>query len=105
MTLTELVAKAGTPDLCDSLKALEQEAGFGRECRRSLVKETVALGLLLDFGAEEATLEKAFSALSGEELTALKKAMEQKTAALFPPAPQLPVGKNVKAAMDAAFII
>lgn len=105
MTLTELVNKNGSPDLRDSLKALEKDALFGRSCRESLVNETVALGLLLDFGAEEEILRKAFSALSGEELTRLKAAMAKKSAELFPPGAILPNATDHPAAMEAAFMI
>lgn len=105
MTLTELVNKNGSPDLRDSLKALEKDALFGRSCRESLVNETVALGLLLDFGAEEEILRKAFSALSGEELTRLKAAMTKKSAELFPPGAILPNATDHPAAMEAAFMI
>ena len=105
MTLTELVNKNGSPDLRDSLKALEKDALFGRTCRDALVNETVALGLLLDFGAEEELLRKAFSALFGEELTRLKAAMAKKSAALFPPGAILPDTNDHPAAMEAAFMI
>lgn len=105
MTLEQFVAKSGTPELRDDLNALVQEAKFGRSCRENLMAEAVALGLLLDFGAEEGTLQKAFSALNGEELSALKTAMAQKAAALFPPATQLPVAKGKPAAFEAAYMI
>lgn len=105
MTLQELVSKSGTPDLCDSLKELEREAQFGRECRNAMLRETVSLGLLLDFGADEATLRKAFSALDSTELSALKNAMAQKAAVLFPSSPQLPAAKSAQGALDTAYII
>lgn len=105
MTLQELVSKSGTPDLCDSLNTLEREAQFGRDCRKTMLRETVSLGLLLDFGADEAILQKAFSALDSEELSALKNAMQQKAAALFPSEPQLPAAKGAHGALDAAYII
>lgn len=105
MTLRELVTKNGTPDLCDRLQSLEEEAQFGRQCRENLISETVTLGLLLDFGAQEATLRKAFSALSSEELTQLKAEMSQRTAALFPPNTQLPAAGAREAAMEAAYMI
>lgn len=105
MTLDELVAKSGTPALCDSLKALERDAQFGRKCRENMVNEAVSIGLLLDFGADEATLKKAFSALDDGELTALTRAMTQKAAALFPPDAQLPTAKGTQNALDTAYII
>lgn len=105
MTLQELVTKSGTPELCDRLKTLEEEAQFGRECREAMVAETVALGLLLDFGADEATLQKAFSALDSRRLRTLKAAMAQKAAVLFPPEAQLPRPKSLPAKLEDAYII
>ena len=105
MTLQELVSKAGTPDLSDSLNALEREAQFGRDCRNAMLREAVSLGLLLDFGADEAILHKAFSALDSSELSALKQALAQKAAVLFPSSPQLPTAKGAQGALDAAYII
>ena len=105
MTLQELVTKSGTPELCDRLKALEEEAQFGRECREAMVAETVALGLLLDVGADEATLQKAFSALDRRQLRTLKAAMAQKAAVLFPPEAQLPRPQSLPAKLEDAYII
>ena len=105
MTLQELVTKSGTPELCDRLKTLEEEAQFGRECREAMVAETVALGLLLDFGADEATLQKAFSALDSRQLRTLKAAMAQKAAVLFPPEAQLPRPQSLPNKLEDAYII
>lgn len=105
MTLSQLVESSGTPELRRHLKALQQEADFGRSCRESLLGETVALGLLLDFGASEELLKKAFGALEGQELGALRAAMAKKAAELFPPAAQLPGAKEKPAAMEAAYLI
>ena len=105
MTLQELVTKSGTPELCDRLKALEEEAQFGRECRETMVAETVSLGLLLDFGADEATLQKAFSALDSRQLRTLKAAMAQKAAVLFPPEAQLPRPQSLPNKLEDAYII
>ena len=105
MTLQELVSKSGTPDLSDSLNALEREAQFGRDCRNAMLRETVSLGLLLDFGTDEAILQKAFSALDSAELSALKNGLAQKAAALFPSVPQLPTARSAPGALDAAYII
>ncbi len=89
----------------DRLKALEEDAAFGRQCREDLIKEVVSLGLLLDFGADETVLTKSFSALSCRELSDLKTEMSKKAAALFPPKTQLPAAKGVPSAMDNAFMI
>lgn len=105
MTLKELVAQQGSPALADSLKTLESEAEFGRVCRKKLVDEAVSLGLLLDFGAEEGVMRKAFSALEATELAALKDTMARKAAALFPPQSQLPRANATPNGIDDAFII
>lgn len=105
MTLQELVSNSGTPDLRDSLNELECEAQFGRDCRKAMLREAVSLGLLLDLGADEAILRKAFSALDSAELAALNNALAQKAAASFPSSPQLPPAKGNQDALDAAYII
>lgn len=105
MTLQELVSKNGTPELRDRLKSLEQQAQFGKNCRDALVEEVVALGLLLDFGADEGLLRKSFGALDFSDLDALKKAMSKKSAALFPEKTQLGTDPQFTAAADAAFMI
>lgn len=105
MTLQELVSKSGTSDLRDALNALEREAQFGRDCRKAMLREAVSLGLLLELGADEAILHKAFSALDNAELTALKDALSQKAAALFPSSVQLPAAKGAHGSLDAAYII
>lgn len=105
MTLQDLVTKNGTPELRDRLKSLEEQAQFGKSCQDALVDEVVALGLLLDFGADEGLLRKAFGSLDFSDLNALKKAMSQKSAALFPEAAQLATDPQFAAAADAAFMI
>lgn len=105
MTLEQLVTKSGLPELCDRLRTLEQEAQFGRDCQKALVREAVSLCMLLDFGGEEADLEKAFSALEPTALTRLRDAMKKKAAELFPPTPQLPAAKSCRNSIDTAYII
>ena len=105
MTLSELVQKAGTPALTDSLRALEQEAAFGRQCREGLLEQVVTAGVALDFGADAATLRKSFGALSFEELSALKAAMDRRLDALFPGGTQLPGSTAAQTAMDADYMI
>lgn len=105
MTLNELVQKAGAPALTDSLRALEQEAAFGRQCREGLLEQVVTAGVALDFGADAATLRKSFGALSFEELSALKAAMDQRLDALFPGGTQFPGSTAAQTAMDADYMI
>lgn len=105
MSLEELVKKSGTPTLVDRLRTLEQEAAFGRQCRDSLLEQTVAAGVALDFGADADLLRKSFGALSYEELTALKSAMDKRLAVLFPAGTQLPNGASAADGLDADYLI
>lgn len=105
MTLKELVTQQGSPMLADCLKTLEGEAALGRVFREKMIDEAVSLGLLLDFGADEEVLRKAFSSLNATELSALKDAMAKKTAELFPPHSQLPRANATPNGIDDAFII
>lgn len=105
MTLQELVTKNGSSELAERLKTLQQQADFGKACHEALLEETVALGLLLDFGAQEELLRKSFGALSFAELSSLKKAMAGKTAQLFPSAAQLPSPGAPGCAVEADYII
>ena len=105
MTLKELVGKSGSPGLAESLRALEEEAAFGRECRKELLEETISLGLMLDFGPDRALLEKSFGNLSAQELQKLKQAMGKKAAMLYPSGTQLPHGEEKPAAVPAAYMI
>ena len=105
MTLTQWVEKSGNAELCGNLRRLEQEAEAGRQYRKSLLSRVVSLGVLLDFGAGEDTLQKSFGALEISELEALQKAMERKASALFPAQAQLEKEHYDPAAMDAAYMI
>ena len=105
MTLEELVSESGTPAEQARFKSLCAEAEFGRDCRKTLEQEVVSLGLLLEFGASEEILRKAAAALTGTELRAWKHAMEQKSAALFPPQTQLPAGGSGTDTLEAAYLI
>ena len=105
MTLQELIDTQGTPELHEHFKSLQCEAQFGRQCRDALISQVVSLGLLLDFGADESLLRKSFGNLSFEELAALKNAMAQKSAAIFPTTTQLPCASGAQTAIEAAFMI
>lgn len=104
MTLQEFVSKSGSAELSDHLNTLEQQARFGNACREALLGEVVTLGLLLDFGADDQLLRKSFGNLSYQELSALKSAMQEKTAVLFPTKAQLP-SAGAQGALEAAYII
>lgn len=105
MTLREFVEKSGTPEFCDRLKELESEADFGRQCRQAELTELISLGLLLDFGADEAILRKCFATLGAQELHELKESMARKAAELYPPQAQLPKANGGQNAVEAAYLI
>lgn len=93
------------PDIAEELKSLQQQAQFGKECREALVDEVVSLGVLLDFGADEALLRKSFAQLSFSELSSLRSAMASKSAQLFPSATQLPSAAPYSGSLEAEYII
>lgn len=104
-TLKELVADSSSDELCRALQALEDAAAFGYAQREAAVERIVALGLTLDFGADEAILRKSARALDDAELTRLRAAMEEKAAALLPLYVQLPQKGNQSNAVDSAYLI
>ena len=69
------------------------------------MEQTVAAGVALDFGADADVLRKSFGALSYEELTALKSAMDKRLAVLFPAGTQLPNGAAAADGLDADYLI
>ena len=106
MTLEELVQKAGAPGLTERLKALEQEAAFGRQCREALLEQVVTAGVALDFGADAATLRKAFGTLDYEELQTLRGAMDKRLEVLYPGGVQLPGAREAcTMGLDAEYLI
>lgn len=105
MSLKELVAKSGSSELQEQLKALEQEALFGSACRENLLGEVVSLSVLLDFGASKEILEKSFRGLSFHELHTLKQGLSEKSAQLFPATTQLPSAATHRCEMDNDYMI
>ena len=86
-------------------RQLEREAAYGRMYRKAVQASVVRMGLLLDLGLERGTLEAVADRLELEQLLAVEKAFSEKTAELFPPQMQLPVGKPGPGKPDSAFLI
>lgn len=87
-------------------KALQRDAALGRQYRKDLQEEIVRLGLVLDFGLDEEALRFVAKAMDDEQLRRAKSAMARRTAALFPPACQLPqAGKPDDKPLGAEFLI
>ena len=96
-----VVKSAGSDD---AMKRLRQEAALGRQYHRELQEEVVRLGLLLDVGLDAPAWKRLAAALPPEELCTLREAFSAKTAALFPPMPQLS-GAREASAPDPSFMI
>ena len=87
------------------MKELRRDAACGRQYRKALQKDVVRLGLILDVGLEEAQWRSLTAALSAEELLTVREALAKKTAALFPPEPQLTASRQTMDAADRSFMI
>lgn len=98
-----VVKRAGKAD--PERQRLEREAAYGRLYRKAVQASVVRMGLLLDLGLERGTLEAVADRLDLEQLLAVEKAFSEKTAELFPPQMQLPVGKSGQEKPDSAFLI
>ena len=88
-----------------AMKELRRDAACGRQYRKALQGDVVRLGLILDVGLEETQWRSLTAALSAEELLAVKNALAEKAAALFPPEPQLTASRQTVKAADRAFMI
>ena len=92
------------PDTAE-LRALRADAALGRQYRAEMEKDVVRLGLLLDMGVDEKVLQRMAKAMESGDLMQMRKALSKKRAELFPPAPQLQVGKETAREHDSAFLI
>ena len=102
-----VLTKGLSPEMPDAaeLKALKADAALGRQYRAELEKDVVRLGLLLDMGVDEKVLQRMAKAMESGDLAQMRKALTKKRAELFPPAPQLQVGKETAREHDSAFLI
>lgn len=89
MTLTELIQKTADKGKQQEFQALCKQAELGRQYAAQLRQEVVRLGLILDVGLSEKTLQAVAERLEPEELEQVQQALQQKAAELFPPQPQL----------------
>ena len=89
----------------DELERLKKEAALGREYRKELEGRFVKAAMLLELGLKEPVLREMAAALGAEQLKQAGLALEEKTARLFAPAPQLMMGKETALKTDSAFLI
>ena len=87
------------------LERLKKEAALGREYRKELEGRFVKAAMLLELGLKEPVLREMAAALGAEQLKQAGLALEEKTARLFAPAPQLMMGKETALKTDSAFLI
>jgi len=99
------VVKAAAEKEAFAVAKLEKEAEYGRMYRKSLQKDVVKLGLLLELGLEEKMLRKMAESLTVEELLSLQDAFSRKTAEVLPLKCQLSAPKEAAQKTDSAFLI
>ena len=87
------------------LEKLRKEAALGRTYRKELEDRFVRTAMLLRLGIQEAALREMAAALEPEQLRQAGGALEERTAKLFAPAPQLAEGKETALEKDSAFLI
>lgn len=85
-------------------RELAKLAELGRQYRRELEEAVVRLGLSLELGIEAPVLRSIVKTAGNEELTALKRAWEEKLAQLLPPVYQLAADQEKKS-LDSGFMI
>ena len=101
--LKRLGGGGGTADA--ELEKLRKEAALGRAYRKELEDRFVRSAMLLRLGIQEAALREMAAALEPEQLRQAGGALEERTAKLFAPAPQLAEGKETALEKDSAFLI
>ena len=86
-------------------QALFQEARLGRQYRKELEKDVVRLGLALELGVDADVLERLAKSVGAEELTALKKGLEEKLNQLLPVVTQLGGFAAAQEKVESGFLI
>ena len=85
-------------------RALYKDAELGRQYARQLQDEVVRLCLSLELGVAEPVLRKVFSTTAGEDLMAVKMALEERLTASMPLTTQLR-GFQIPQALESGFLI
>lgn len=95
------MGEADTPEL----RQLRREAELGRMYRKELGARAARAAGLLELGLSGELVERMTEALAVEELQKLTKTLEQRTAELFAPMPQMRVEKECALEENSAFLI
>ena len=86
-------------------RALYQDAQLGRQYRQTLRDDVVRLCLSLELGVAEPTLRSVFAAAGGEDLLAVKTALEDRLAASLPLQTQLGFTPKRDREVESGFLI
>ena len=101
-TLKELAEEFGAQG---EYRALHKEARLGRQYVKSLQDDVVRLCLSLELGVAEPTLRSVFGGTSGEDLLAVKAALETRLAEMMPMQTQLGNGFGREQEVESGFLI
>ena len=101
-TLKELADECGAQG---EYRALFQDAQLGRQYAQTLRDDVVRLGLSLELGVAEPTLRSVFGSTSGEDLLAVKAALETRLAESLPMVTQLGGSFGREQEMESGFLI
>ena len=102
-----LKKQAGAEGLLDEFarKRLTKEAELGRAYRQELETRVKRAAMLLGLELDDGLLTRIVRAMAAEDLRALSKGLERKTAALFAPEPQMKVEAETALEQNSAFLI
>ena len=100
-SLKELAEEAG---LQGEYRALYKDAALGRQYAKALQNDVVRLCLSLELGVAEPVLRSVFAGAAGEDLMAVKAALEERLAESMPVVTQLPVAGR-REEMESGFLI
>ncbi len=88
-----------------ALKRLQKDAALGKAYREELTLRARRAAMLLELGLDDALWQRVLRAMPAEDLRAVVKGLEQKTAELFAPAPQMTAEKDAAREQNSAFLI
>ena len=102
-----LKKQAGSGAIPDELavKRLTKEAELGRAYRQELETRVKRAAMLLELELDDGLLTRIVRAMAAEDLRALSKGLERKTAELFAPEPQMKVEAETALEQNSAFLI
>lgn len=102
-----LKKQAGSEDGLDefAVKRLTKEAELGRAYREELEMRVRRAAMLLELELDSGLLSRIVRGMAAEDLRALSKGLERKTAELFAPEPQMKTEKESALEQNSAFLI